>query len=113
VGIGINTNIDPSSLPELTTSLCHELGREVSQAEVLECLLERLEQLYLALQRGEPIHKQWRNRLSTLGKVVRLGWNQKVEEGYAESVDSEGHLLLRRSDGSLLQIAAGEVTLKP
>jgi biotin-(acetyl-CoA carboxylase) ligase len=67
----------------------------------------------MALQKGEPIHEEWRRRLSTLGKKVRVGWGERVEEGYAESVDSEGHLLLRRSDGTLIGIAAGEVTLKP
>jgi BirA family biotin operon repressor/biotin-[acetyl-CoA-carboxylase] ligase len=113
VGIGVNVNIDPASLPGPATSLSSELGHEVSQAEMLKCLLEELEQLYIALQRREPIYEQWRGQLSTLGKKVRVGWGERVEEGYAESVDSEGHLLLRRSDGSLLKIAAGEVTLRP
>ena len=32
-------------------------------------------------------------------------------EGYAEGVDDDGSLLMRRDDGSVQVLAAGEVTL--
>jgi len=51
--------------------------------------------------------------LETLGKMVQIKSGKHVEEGYAESVDGDGSLLLRRSDGSLAQITAGDVTLRP
>jgi biotin-(acetyl-CoA carboxylase) ligase len=41
---------------------------------------------------------------------VRCG--DEVQEGVAEGVDEDGNLLLRHSDGSLMTIAAGDVTLK-
>jgi biotin-(acetyl-CoA carboxylase) ligase len=34
-----------------------------------------------------------------------------VEEGVAEDVDGEGNLLVRRDDGSLAIVEAGDVTL--
>jgi BirA family biotin operon repressor/biotin-[acetyl-CoA-carboxylase] ligase len=114
IGIGINIDLDASSLPGLTaTSLCYELGHEVSRLELLRCLLGELERFYLAVRRGEPIHEQWQQRLVTLGKTVRLKSAGVVEEGYAEAVDEDGYLLLRRPDGALTRIAAGEATLLP
>jgi len=44
--------------------------------------------------------------------MVEVTSGTQVEEGYADSVDSDGSLLLRRSDGSLTRIIAGEVTLR-
>ena len=115
VGIALNVNLDPSSIPEISetaTSLKEVLGREVSRLEVLESLLGEFEELYQALRRGEPIDGEWRRRLETLGKEVAVRCGDEVKEGYAESVDDEGNLLLRRPDGSLMTIAAGDVTLK-
>jgi biotin-(acetyl-CoA carboxylase) ligase len=35
-----------------------------------------------------------------------------VEEGVAEDVDALGSLLIRRDDGSLVTVEAGDVTLR-
>jgi biotin-(acetyl-CoA carboxylase) ligase len=67
----------------------------------------------LALRRGEPVHEEWRSKLETLGKLVQVKTGTEVEKGYAESVDNDGALLLRRLDGNLIRIVAGEVTLRP
>jgi biotin-(acetyl-CoA carboxylase) ligase len=47
-----------------------------------------------------------------LGKKVVVRCGDEVQEGNAEAVDEDGNLLLRRTDGSLVTIAAGDVTLK-
>lgn len=115
IGIGLNVNLEVSSLSEVAataTSLSRELGHEVSRLELLGCLLGELERLYLALLRGEPIHEEWQSRLQTLGKRIQVRSGSSVEEGYAEAVDKDGYLLLRREDGNLIKITAGEVTLR-
>ena len=115
VGIALNVNLDPASIPEISvtaTSLKQNLGREVSRREVLIALLDEFEALYSALRRGEPIDREWRRRLETLGKRVAVRCGDEVQEGVAEGVDEDGNLLLRHSDGSLMTIAAGDVTLK-
>jgi BirA family biotin operon repressor/biotin-[acetyl-CoA-carboxylase] ligase len=116
IGIGININFDPKAYPEIAdiaTSLSVELGKEVSQLNVLVHLLSEIESYYLALRRGEPIHEDWRSKLETLGKLVQVKTGTEVEKGYAESVGEDGALLLRRPDGTLVRIVAGEVTLRP
>ena len=116
IGIGINVNFDPkaySEIADIATSLSVELGKQVSQLNVLIHLLSEVESSYLALRRGEPVHEEWRSKLETLGKVVQVKTGTDVEKGYAESVDNDGALLLRRTDGTLIRIVAGEVTLRP
>ncbi len=115
LGIGINVNIKLSDFPEiqpLATSLSHELGRKVSRLEVLRCLLAEIERLYLALPSGDSVYREWRDNLVTLGKKVQVRSEETTYEGIAESVASDGSLLLRQPDGSLTKVVAGDVTLR-
>ena len=115
LGVGINTNLNPSDFPEIpstATSLSQELGRDVSQLDMIRRLLVELERLYLALPSGDSVYREWRNNLMTLGKKVRVSSDETTYEGIAESVAQNGSLLLRQPDGSLVKIVAGDVTLR-
>jgi len=115
IGIGVNVNLRPSDYPEIlqtATSLSHEMGRDVSCLSVIRCLLVDIERLYLALSAGESIYEEWRDRLVTLGKRVNVKFGNTRHEGIAESVDRDGSLLLRHSDGRLTKVVAGDVTLR-
>jgi BirA family biotin operon repressor/biotin-[acetyl-CoA-carboxylase] ligase len=115
IGIGINVNLRLSDFPEissLATSLSHELGRDVSRIDMIRCLLAEIEGLYLALPSGDSVYQQWRDNLMTLGKRVQVSSDETTYEGIAESVASDGSLLLRQPDGNLTKIVAGDVTLR-
>jgi BirA family biotin operon repressor/biotin-[acetyl-CoA-carboxylase] ligase len=115
MGIGVNANLNPAGFPEIpptATSLSQELGREVSQLDMVRCLLAEIESLYLALPAGDAVYREWRDNLITLGKKVRLSSEETSYEGIAESVASDGSLLLRQPDGSLIKIVAGDVSLR-
>ena len=112
IGIGINVNIRLSDFPEIlqtATSLSHELDRDISLLGITQQLLVEIERLYLTLPVGESIYNQWRDRLVTLGKRVRVSSAKTTYEGIAESVSRDGSLLLRHPDGSLTRIMAGDV----
>ena len=113
IGIGINVDLRLADFPDIAataTSLVAELGREVSRLELLRCLLAAVERLYLSSR--ESIYQAWRDRLITLGKSVQVASGKSVIAGVAESVERDGSLLLRRSDGSVSRIVAGDVTLR-
>jgi BirA family biotin operon repressor/biotin-[acetyl-CoA-carboxylase] ligase len=115
VGIGVNVNLRITDFPELlpaATSLSHELGREVSRLDLVKGLLVEIERLYLALLGGGSIYEEWRDRLATLGKEVCVASGEATYSGIAESVAGDGSLLVRRHDGSLSRIVAGDVTLR-
>ena len=114
IGIGMNVNLRISDFPEIlsiATSLYDELGREVSRLSLIQRLLSEIERLYLSLPAGESVYQEWRDRLVTLGKRVQVKSGETIYEGIAESVASDGSLLLRQLDGSLTRIVAGDVTL--
>lgn len=115
IGIGVNINLRLSDFPDIlstATSLSHELGREVSRLDVIRQLLVEIERLYLTLQTGGSIYEEWRDSLVMLGRRVGVKSGRTIYEGVAESVTTDGSLLLRRSDGSLTKIVAGDVTLR-
>ena len=115
LGIGVNVNTDMSAYPEIAaiaTSAAAEAGREVSREALAAAVLNELETLYLAARAGQRVQDEWRARLDTLGRQVRVTCGQAVEEGLAEDVDSDGSLIQRRPDGSRVAIAAGDVTLR-
>ena len=115
IGIGVNVNLRLSDFPEIlstATSLSDELGKEVSRLDVIRQLLVEIERLYLALQTGGSVFEEWRDRLVTLGRKVRVKSGKTTYEGIAESVATDGSLLLRHPDGSLTKIASGDVTLR-
>jgi BirA family biotin operon repressor/biotin-[acetyl-CoA-carboxylase] ligase len=115
IGIGLNANVrlaDYPEIPSVATSLADELGREVPYLDLLRRLIIEADRLYSALPSVESIYEQWRNRLVTLGRGVVVEWGDMRYTGIAESVARDGSLLLRRADGSLVRVVAGEVTLR-
>ncbi len=116
VGIGLNVNLDPASLPgDLpmpATSLSHELGSEVARLPLLRALLRRVEERYAALKAGRSPHSEWAARLVTLGRPVSVSGSGAVLEGLAEGVDADGALLVRVADGRVERVLAGDVSLR-
>lgn len=115
LGVGINVNLDPASLegiPYPATSISAELGHEVARGDLAQALLRHLDRLYMAVRAGRSPVDDWRKRLITLGQHVHIDTGGGIEDGMAEGVDDRGALLLRRRDGTLATLLAGEVTLQ-
>ena len=116
VGLGLNVNLDLSTLPEVMsppTSLLSELGHPVSRLELLVALLERIETRYQAMSAGWSPLSDWCEHLATLGQRVRVSSStEPVIEGVAEGVDEDGALLVRSPEGCLHIVHAGDVTLR-
>jgi BirA family biotin operon repressor/biotin-[acetyl-CoA-carboxylase] ligase len=115
IGIGININLRLVDFPEIqltATSLLNELGREVPRLSLVQHLLVEIERLYLTVSNRGSVYEEWRDKLVTLGKSVRITAGETVYEGVAESVARDGSLLLRGMDGRLTRIVAGDVTLR-
>jgi BirA family biotin operon repressor/biotin-[acetyl-CoA-carboxylase] ligase len=115
VGAGINVNLDIEQTPEIAgiaTSVKREQGRETSREALLVAFLNRFEQLYQGAPKSDTVLEQWRDRLDTLGREVRVTFRDQVYEGLADDVDRDGNLILAQPDGARRVIEAGEVTLR-
>ena len=118
LGIGINANLDREDLPPAlhttATSLKLELGRSIDRASLASALLQELDAAYACVtdDRFAILADEWSNQCTTLGRDVSvLSGNRRII-GRAESLDSEGALLVRTQFGRLERIVGGDVTLE-
>lgn len=118
LGIGLNVNFEaadfPPELRKLATSVRIESGRPARRCEISAALLQELEADYRRIMKGdfEAIADDWEAACSTLGQNIEIVSGHRVIAGRAESLDSEGALLLRTQHGRLERIIGGDVTVK-
>lgn len=123
IGIGINANLDVSTISSTivnsskkndylrshteVTSLKNELcNRSVDVPGIMQLLLEKLEYYYTELEMEGPenIKHEWKKRADTLGKVVKLRKQNEIIEGVAVDIDDDGILLVKTDDGNIHQL---------
>ena len=116
VGVGLNVNVQPAELPQdlllPATSLARLLGQAVPRLPLLQALLRAVERRILALAAGHSPHEEWAARLATVGREVTVAGTGPAFQGRAEGVSADGALLVRRADGRLEVVLAGDVTLR-
>ncbi len=117
VGIGVNANQDERhfspELREIAQSLRLAAGSQIDRPALVANLLEDLHAAWRSLgDEFETLVASAAVRSSVLGRWIRVRAGDEILEGLAERLDAEGHLLLRRADGDLQTLLAGEVTLR-
>jgi len=112
IGIGLNVNNDKRMLPATATSLReHNRQQDLSRVNLLQEILRRIEENYLLLQRegSSPIIEQWREYNITLGRRVRVVFQEKHFEGEAVDIDTDGGLLVRGDYGLVQKFTSGDL----
>ncbi len=111
VGIGLNVNLEVSSLPAdfNATSISSELGHAVSRSSLLQTVLCEIDGRYLMLRNGKWPVKEWAAALETVGQRVKLHTTLGIVEGTATAVDEEGALSLRLDNGQLRKVHVGDI----
>lgn len=103
VGIGLNANVDPGTLPPEATSLQAAVGA-VNRRDVTQTLLESFATLADDI---EGILPAWRERAATLGREVRVETPQGTIEGEAVDITFPGTLEIETPSGRK-SVAAGD-----
>jgi len=120
VGLGINVNFALAEIIQVSprnldsgnaTTIAAELGKPFSRVELAQAVLAGIEKYYLRLRAGENLRDDFARQLIPLGQTVRAQTPWGIETGIAQDVDDDGALLLRRANGSIARLIAGEVTL--
>ena len=115
LGVGLNVNSNPASVPEIAetaTSMYRETGTMFDRTDILIQALRELDRRYSLIMAGQSMRQEWASRLETLGRSVVVRWQDSREEGTATGVDEMGNLILTRADGTTKSVFAGEVTLQ-
>ena len=118
LGIGVDVNLTASELPSelraIATSLKIESGKNVNRADLAAAIIRELDSDYVRICRGgfQALADEWEENCCTLGHNVTISLGTRIIEGRAESLDSDGALLVRTQHGHLERIVGGDVTLE-
>ncbi|MDD3573076.1 MAG: biotin--[acetyl-CoA-carboxylase] ligase [Eubacteriales bacterium] len=107
--IGIGLNLGPAELPVPGAGTLYREGFDIDRerlgASIVNRILEGLPQA--------PRHMaSYRDRCLTLGQWVAFEYENQPRSGLAEGIDDEGALMVK-TDGGVLRLIAGEVSVKP
>lgn len=121
VGVGVNINMTKAEInremgetARFATSLKESLGTDVDRAKFTGDFLLELESWHQIFnRRGKTsLIKEWTERWGGYNKRVRVSSEDgSVIEGVATGIDGEGHLLLKKDDGSPVRIITGDVSV--
>lgn len=115
--IGIGTNVHGVVDREFPTGITLDQASERVADRILffEQLMRRLDHWIRVWenQNTDPVLEAWRSYHVFQGASVNIWQNQRVVlDGTVDDVDETGRLLIRRSDGSVEAIGAGEVSVR-
>ncbi len=117
LGIGVDVNLSASELPpdvrKTATSLKLERGQSVNRADLAAAILKELDADYDRVCKGgfEALADEWEAQCATIGNNVVINIGDRSIHGRAESLDTDGALLVRTQHGRLERIIGGDVTL--
>jgi BirA family biotin operon repressor/biotin-[acetyl-CoA-carboxylase] ligase len=118
LGMGVSVNLSAADFPadvrKIATSLRIECGKPVDRAALAIRILQELDHDYHRIGVGEfeAVADEWEEHCATLGQNVLINIGGRTIRGTAESLDTDGALLLRTQHGRLERIIGGDVTIE-
>jgi len=118
IGVGANAirpdNLPPDLLPDHAIAV-DQIGDSgvVTREQVANAVLIGIAEAARSWASGDRGLETFRRRCITLGREVRVGGAPGSADwiGFAQDVDEDGGLLVRRPDGQVVRVTAGDVTL--
>lgn len=115
VGINVNQNEFPEFIAENATSLYRESGRTFSRAQLIALTMERFETNYEIFCRGGDMSElmaAYNELLVNRQAQVRVLDPKGEYEGVALGINNMGELLVKKADGTMEAVYAGEVSVR-
>lgn len=117
IGVGINVNMTdfPEELKEKATSLKIEMGHSLKRSPIIAAVMRSFEKNYaFFLETGDlkPIQEAYNNLLVNREKEVRILGAKEEYNAFALGINEAGELLVRRENGTVEAIFAGEVSVR-
>ncbi|PWJ49970.1 BirA family transcriptional regulator, biotin operon repressor / biotin-[acetyl-CoA-carboxylase] ligase [Faecalicatena contorta] len=117
IGVGINVNTErlPEELKEKATSLRLETGRIIRRSEIIASIMKEFEknyQLFIETQGLGQMQEKYNSLLINREKEVRILGVKEGYAAYALGINEKGELLVRRDNGEIEAVLAGEVSVR-
>lgn len=117
IGTGINTFVQefPKELEQTAVSLHQMIGRRPDRAELIAVVMEKFEAYYGKFLEKEDLsllQEEYNRYLAGRGGVVRVLEPGNEYQGISEGINERGELQVRRADGRIESVYAGEVSVR-
>jgi BirA family biotin operon repressor/biotin-[acetyl-CoA-carboxylase] ligase len=92
------------------TSISAEVGHDVDRASLLARLLKEFESRYnlIESQEYDTVIREWKSLSCTIDQRVRISTLKNTFEGVAIDIDEFGALVIRKDDGRVERVIAGD-----
>ena len=116
IGVGINVNIKefPEEMADKATSLYLESGKEFDRSQIPGLVMEAFEKYYekfAATCDLSGLKKEYESILANYNQPVRV-LAKEPYEGVARGITDGGELLVEKTDGTIVAVSAGEVSVR-
>ena len=116
IGVGINVNIRefPEEMADKATSLYLESGREFDRSQLPGLVMEAFEEYYekfAATCDLSGLKEKYESILANYNQPVRV-LAKEPYEGVARGITDGGELLVEKTDGTIVAVSAGEVSVR-
>ena len=116
IGVGINVNIIefPEEMADKATSLYLESGREFDRSQIPGLVMEAFEEYYekfAATCDLSGLKEEYESILANYNQPVRV-LAKEPYEGVARGITDGGELLVEKTDGTIVAVSAGEVSVR-
>ena len=117
IGIGINVNADdfPEDIAAVAASMHVITGEYYKRAEIIADVWKSFEKYYDQFLQTENLSlmvESYNQRLVNMGRKVYIEERGSQYEGTACGIDSEGALLVEKTDGTRTAVISGEVSVR-
>ena len=116
IGVGINVNIKefPEEMADKATSLYLESGKEFDRSQIPGLVMEAFEEYYekfAATCDLSGLKEEYESILANYNQPVRV-LAKEPYEGVARGITDGGELLVEKTDGTIIAVSAGEVSVR-
>ena len=116
IGVGINVNIRefPEEMADKATSLYLESGKEFDRSQIPGLVMEAFEEYYekfAATCDLSGLKEEYESILANYNQPVRV-LAKEPYEGAARGITDGGELLVEKTDGTIVAVSAGEVSVR-
>lgn len=115
VGINVNTEAFPEEICATATSIRRESGKIWRRAELIAAILRQFEVQYERFVKEEDLaylREAYDAVLVNCNREVRILGEKDGYRAVALGIDDQGELLVRKEDGTVTSVYAGEVSVR-
>lgn len=115
VGINVNTEAFPEEICATATSIRRESGKTWRRAELIAAILRQFEVQYERFVKEEDLaylREAYDAILVNCNREVRILGEKDGYRAVALGIDDQGELLVRKEDGTVTSVYAGEVSVR-